>query len=49
VNWNEYFFKFAEVAALKSKDPRRQVGCVIVDSNNRIISTGFNGFPKKCN
>jgi dCMP deaminase len=29
-----------------SKDPSTQVGAVIVDNNNRIISVGFNGFPK---
>lgn len=49
MNWHDYFFNFARDAALKSKDPNKKVGCVIVDSNNRIISTGFNGFPQRCN
>ena len=29
-----------------SKDPSTKVGAVIVDKDNRIISTGYNGFAK---
>lgn len=29
-----------------SKDPRRKVGCVIVDDDNVQLSGGFNGFPR---
>ena len=29
-----------------SKDPSTQVGCVIVNQNNRIASLGYNGFPE---
>lgn len=29
----------------RSKDPRTQVGAVIVDDTNRIVSLGFNGPP----
>jgi len=29
----------------RSPDPKTQVGCVIVNNSNRIISTGYNGFP----
>lgn len=39
----------AIVASIRSKDPSRKVGCVIVDKNNRIISTGYNGFPAGVN
>jgi dCMP deaminase len=28
-----------------SKDPVKQVGCVLVDSDNRVVATGFNGPP----
>lgn len=28
-----------------SKDPSTKVGAIIVDSQRRIISTGYNGFP----
>lgn len=44
--WDEYFIEVAKVVATKSRDPHTKVGCVIVDSNNRIISTGYNGAPK---
>ena len=38
----------ALLAAERSKDPSTQVGACIIDNNNRIISTGYNGFPKGC-
>jgi len=41
--WDEYFMKIVEVVALKSKDPSSKMGCVIVDQNNRVVSTGYNG------
>lgn len=43
MTWDEYFLKIAEVVALKSKDVNTRVGAVIVDQDNRILSTGFNG------
>lgn len=48
IDWREYFKQFAKTAAIKSKDPSTKVGAVIIDKNNRIISTGFNGFPQRC-
>jgi len=38
----------ALLAAQRSKDPNTQVGACIVDENNIIISTGYNGFPIGC-
>lgn len=38
----------ALLAAKRSKDPSTQVGACIVDQDNIIISTGYNGFPKGC-
>lgn len=29
-----------------SKDPSTKVGAVIVDSNRRVVSTGYNGFAR---
>lgn len=43
MNWNEYFITVARAVALKSKDPSTKVGAVIVGSDNKIISTGYNG------
>lgn len=38
----------AQIASLRSKDPRTQVGACIVSPQNRIISTGYNGMPNGC-
>ena len=38
----------ALLAAKRSKDPNTQVGACIVDQNNVILTTGYNGFPKAC-
>ena len=46
--WDEYFMGVAQLAAKRSKDPSTQVGCCIVDEQNRILSTGYNGFPHGC-
>ena len=46
ISWDEYFTSIIQVAAQRSKDPSTQVGAVIVDKQNRIISMGYNGFPR---
>jgi dCMP deaminase len=43
--WHERFIKLAHEVAEWSKDPSTKVGCVLV-KNKRVISTGYNGFPK---
>ncbi len=48
ISWDEYFMGVALLAAQRSKDPSTQVGACIVDENNRILSTGYNGFPRGC-
>ena len=45
ISWDEYFMGIAILSSMRSKDPTTQVGCCIVDSNNRIVSVGYNGFP----
>jgi len=42
--WRNYFLDIAKVIATRSPDSQTKVGAIIVDSNNRIISTGYNGF-----
>lgn len=44
--WGSRFMAMAELVASWSKDPSTKVGAVIVDNAHRIISVGFNGFPK---
>lgn len=48
ISWDEYFMGVAQLAAKRSKDPNTQVGACIVDQNNIIVSTGYNGLPKHC-
>ena len=48
ISWDEYFMGVALLAAERSKDPNTQVGACIVDDQNRILSTGYNGFPQGC-
>ncbi|OPX27631.1 MAG: cytidine deaminase [Candidatus Cloacimonas sp. 4484_140] len=44
--WNEYFMKIAELVASRSTCLRRKVGAIIV-RENQILSTGYNGAPKR--
>ena len=48
ISWDEYFMGVALIAAERSKDPSTQVGACIVSQDNKIISTGYNGFPIGC-
>ena len=48
ISWDEYFMGVALLASKRSKDPNTQVGACIVDENNIILSTGYNGFPIGC-
>lgn len=41
--WPEYFMELAEKLATRSTCDRASVGAVIVNSDNRIVSTGYNG------
>ena len=45
LSWDEYFMGIAVFTSLKSKDPNSKVGAVIVNYKNRIVGTGYNGFP----
>lgn len=42
-SWNEYFMQIAEIVATRSTCDRAEVGCLIVNDDNRIVSTGYNG------
>ena len=48
ISWDEYFMGVAKLASLRSKDPNSQVGACIVDQDNKILSMGYNGFPRGC-
>lgn len=44
--WNLRFLFLAKHVAGWSKDPSTKVGSVLFDSENRVISLGYNGLPK---
>ena len=44
--WDQYFADMAELVARRATCDRKHVGAVIVDGNNRIVSTGYNGSAK---
>lgn len=44
--WDKRFVALAEHIAGWSLDPSTKVGAVIVDNKKRIVSVGFNGFPR---
>jgi dCMP deaminase len=48
LSWDDYFKKMVLVSAEKSACERLQVGCILVDDNNRILAHGYNGFLPKC-
>lgn len=47
--WDDYFMGICQLSAHRSKDPNTQVGSCIIDSNNRIVAIGYNGFARGCN
>lgn len=48
LTWKECFTEMAVLISQRSKDPNTQVGAVIVDTDNVIVSIGYNGFPRGC-
>ena len=48
ISWDEYFMGVAALAGMRSKDPNTQVGACIVSGDNKILSMGYNGFPRGC-
>lgn len=45
----DYFLGIAQAISKRSKDPSSKVGAIIVDKEDRIVSTGYNGFIGGCN
>jgi len=44
--WHDYWMIIAKDVSSRSTCLRRKCGCVIVDTDNRILSTGYNGPPR---
>lgn len=47
--WQNRFWNLSKQVASWSKDRSRGVGAVVVNDDNRLVSTGYNGFPCGCN
>jgi len=43
--WYDYFMDLARAASARSKDPRTNVGAILIGPDRRILSLGYNGFP----
>ena len=48
IDCDNYFMGVAYLSSLRSKDDRMRVGACIINEENRIISTGYNGMPNGC-
>jgi len=48
IQWDDYFMSVAFLSSMRSKDPNTQVGACIVNTENRIVGIGYNGFPTGC-
>ena len=48
ISWDEYFMGIALLSAMRSKDDSTQVGACIVNSDNKILSLGYNGMTIGC-
>jgi len=44
--WDQWFLGLAQYVSTASKDPSTQTGAVIVDPLRRVVSIGYNGFPR---
>ncbi len=48
ISWDEYFMGVALLSGCRSKDPGTQVGACVVNKQNKIVGTGYNGLPIGC-
>lgn len=45
--WIKRYMLLAESISTWSKDPNKKVGAIIVNNDNTLVSSGYNGFPIK--
>ena len=45
MNWDKKYLKLAKEVSTWSKDPRKQVGAVVVEKDH-VRGVGYNGFPR---
>lgn len=46
-DWDHYFMGISSAVAKRADCTRRQVGAIVVDSDHRILGTGYNGSTSK--
>lgn len=46
-DWVEYWLGVAKAVSMRADCSRRQVGAIIVDPSNRLVSSGYNGGAPK--
>lgn len=46
LKWDRRFLELARHVAAWSKDPSTKTGAAIVDDRRRVVSLGYNGFPR---
>jgi dCMP deaminase len=44
--WHHWFLGLARYVSTASKDPSTKTGAVIIDGKRRVVSVGYNGFPR---
>ena len=47
-DWDTLWMTMAFAISQRSRDTSTSHGCVMVDTDNKIISVGYNSFPKNC-
>lgn len=45
---DDYYLAFAKWIAKKATCPKKQVGCVIIDNKQNLLSTGYNTVSNRC-
>lgn len=43
-NWDQHYLHLAQETAKRSHDSQTQHGCILVNNDHEIITTGYNGF-----
>ncbi len=45
-SWDQLYMTMAYLVGMRSRDEHTHVGCVICDSDNVLVSTGYNSLPR---
>ena len=45
-DWDQVYFSMMYIFGLRSSDPNTKVGALIVNSENILVSAGYNGWPR---